>query len=83
MQFDDQHCGIYAGDGDSYKDFAEVFDPIIEEYHGLPKNFKHNSDMDPSKVRGNIDDRAPVHSTRLVKQGQFGFNLKHMLSRVT
>jgi hypothetical protein len=25
-----QHCGIYAGDADSYKDFAEVFDPIIQ-----------------------------------------------------
>ena len=30
VDFDDQHCGIYAGDGDSYKDFAEVFDPIIQ-----------------------------------------------------
>merc|ERR1719402_846799 len=27
VQFDDQHCGIYAGDEDSYKDFADVFDP--------------------------------------------------------
>ena len=30
VQFDDQHCGIYAGDWDSYKDFAEVFDPLIQ-----------------------------------------------------
>ena len=30
VEFDDQHCGIYAGDADSYKDFAEVFDPIIQ-----------------------------------------------------
>ena len=29
VQFDDQHCGIYAGDWDSYKDFAPVFDPLI------------------------------------------------------
>merc|ERR1719495_787150 len=36
VEFDNQHCGIYAGDGDSYKDFAEVFDPIIQEYHGIP-----------------------------------------------
>merc|ERR1712217_764901 len=35
VEFDDQHSGIYAGDADSYKVFAEVFDPIIEEYHGL------------------------------------------------
>ena len=30
VQFDDQHCGIYAGDWDSYKGFADVFDPIIQ-----------------------------------------------------
>jgi len=36
VEFDDQHCGIYAGDEDSYAVFADVFDPIIEEYHGLP-----------------------------------------------
>ena len=30
VEFDDQHCGIYAGDADSYEDFAEVFDPIIQ-----------------------------------------------------
>merc|ERR1712241_1144424 len=35
VDFDNQHCGIYAGDWDSYKDFAPVFDPIIQEYHGI------------------------------------------------
>merc|ERR1712115_238029 len=30
VEFDNQHCGIYAGDWDSYKDFAEVFDPQIQ-----------------------------------------------------
>jgi len=59
-----QHCGIYAGDEDSYTDFAEVFDPLICEYHGLPKDFKHTSDMDVSKIVGNIHPEAPVHSVR-------------------
>merc|ERR1711963_1328607 len=36
VEFDNQHCGIYAGDEDSYIDFADVFDPLICEYHGLP-----------------------------------------------
>jgi len=76
VEFDDQHCGIYAGDADSYKDFAEVFDPIIEEYHGLPKSFKHTSDMDVNKVTGNIDPAAPVHSTRIrVGRSIDGFGL--------
>jgi hypothetical protein len=71
VQFEDQHCGIYAGDEDSYKVFAAVFDPIIEEYHGLPKNFKHNSDMDVNKIKGNINTLAPVHSTRSVNSARF------------
>merc|ERR1712168_1071713 len=35
VHFDNQHCGIYAGDWDTYKDFAEVFDPLIQEYHSI------------------------------------------------
>merc|ERR1712168_509032 len=65
VEFDDQHCGIYAGDGDSYKDFAEVFDPIIQEYHGISADAKHTSDMDSSKISGKIPDNAPVKSTRI------------------
>ena len=64
VEFDNQHCGIYAGDEDSYIDFASVFDPLICEYHGLPPSFKHTSDMDVSKIKGNIDPKAPVHSVR-------------------
>merc|ERR1711910_203225 len=46
VEFDNQHCGMYAGDEDSYIDFADVFDPLICEYHGLPAGFKHVSGMD-------------------------------------
>jgi len=65
VQFDNQHCGIYAGCWDSYKDFACVFDPIIQEYHGISADAKHTSDMDVSKLKGNIDPTVPVHSTRV------------------
>merc|ERR1719381_486934 len=76
VQFDDQHCGIYAGDKDSYVMFADVFDPIITEYHGLPAGFSHTSDMDVSKIQGNIDPKAPVHSTRIrVGRSIDGFGL--------
>merc|ERR1712058_145741 len=43
VQFNNQHCGIYAGDWDSYKDFAPVFDPIIQEYHGISASARHTS----------------------------------------
>merc|ERR1739847_22109 len=57
-------------------DFAPVFDPIIQEYHGLPAGFKHVSDMDVGKIQGNIDPSAPVHSTRIrVGRSIDGFGL--------
>ena len=67
VEFDNQHCGIYAGDEDSYIDFADVFDPLICEYHGLSGDFKHTSDMDSSKITKNVDPEVPVHSCRWVK----------------
>jgi hypothetical protein len=82
VQFDDQHCGIYAGDEDSYKDFADVFDPIIMEYHGLKGDFKHTSDMDWNKLQGRINPDAPVHSTRIrVGRSIEGFGLSPGITR--
>ena len=64
VEFDNQHCGMYAGDEDSYIDFAEIFDPLICEYHGLPAGFKHVSDMSVDKIQGNVGSDVPVHSVR-------------------
>jgi len=76
VEFDNQHCGIYAGDEDSYIDFADVFDPLIMEYHGLSGDFKHVSDMDPAKVTGNVNAEVPVHSVRIrVGRSIQGFGL--------
>merc|ERR1712240_773378 len=76
IEFDNQHCGIYAGDWDSYKDFAEVFDAIIQEYHGISATAKHTSDMDPEKIKGNVNEGVPVHSTRIrVGRSIDGFGL--------
>jgi len=76
VQFDNQHCGIYAGDWDSYKVFSDVFDPLIQEYHGISADAVHTSDMDVTKIKGNIDSTAPVHSTRIrVGRSIDGFGL--------
>ena len=76
VQFDNQHCGIYAGDWDSYTDFAAVFDPLIQEYHGISADSVHTSDMDVNKIQGNINPEAPVHSTRIrVGRSIDGFGL--------
>merc|ERR1712212_385147 len=76
VEFDNQHCGIYAGDWDSYKDFAEVFDPLIQEYHGISADAKHTSDMDVAKIQGNVAGEVPVHSVRIrVGRSIDGFGL--------
>ena len=76
VEFDNQHCGIYAGDWDCYKDFSEVFDAIIQEYHGISATAKHTSDMDVGKIKGNVESEVPVHSTRVrVGRSIDGFGL--------
>merc|ERR1739848_424723 len=76
VDFDNQHCGIYAGDEDSYIDFADVFDPLICEYHGPPADSSHTSDMDASKITANVDPEVPVHSCRIrVGRSIQGFGL--------
>merc|ERR1712062_302750 len=52
------------------------FDPIIQDYHGISADSKHTSDMDVTKIQGNIDGTAPVHSTRIrVGRSIDGFGL--------
>ena len=53
-----------------------MFDPIIQDYHGISADSVHTSDMDVSKINGNIDSSAPVHSTRIrVGRSIDGFGL--------
>ena len=76
IELDNQGMGVYAGDWDSYKDFAEIFDPLIQEYHGISPDAKHTSDMDVSKIVGNVNPNAPVKSTRIrVGRSIDGFGL--------
>merc|ERR1712107_827894 len=82
VQFNNQHCGIYAGDWDTYKDFAPVFDPLIQEYHGISPSARHTSDMDVSKIKGNVNSDVPVHSCRIrVGRSIDGFGLSPGITR--
>lgn len=42
----DSGIGVYAGDKESYTTFSELFDPIIEEYHGFGKENQHQSSFE-------------------------------------
>jgi len=76
VEYDDQHSGFYTGDADCYEDFKDVLHPLILDYHGLEEGFKHTSDLDVSKVNGNVNPEAPVHSTRIrVGRNIEGFGL--------
>ena len=47
----DSGVGVYAGSHDSYYTFADLFDEVIEAYHGHKKGTYHQSDMDTSKLK--------------------------------
>ena len=44
--------GCVAGDEESYKDFADLFDPVIEARHnGFKKTDKHKTDLNPNNLK--------------------------------
>lgn len=47
----DSGVGIYAPDAEAYTTFADLFDPIIEDYHG---GFK-KTDKHPARDWGDVD----------------------------
>lgn len=48
----DAGVGVYAPDVESYKTFAALFDPIIEDYHGFkPSDSQPNVDLGESKIK--------------------------------
>jgi arginine kinase len=46
----DSGIGVYAGCHQGYTEFAALFDPVIETYHGHKKGDKHVSNMDWTKL---------------------------------
>jgi len=64
----DSSIGVYAGDQDCYEKFALLFDPIIQAYHGFPKDGKHKRNLNTADL-GNLPDLDPtgrsINSTRI------------------
>ncbi len=63
----DSGIGVYAGDEESYFTFAELFNPIIEEYHGYDINSKQKSNLNPNDLKApNPDPEGQyIVSTRI------------------
>lgn len=68
VQNTDSGIGIYAGSHDTYTTFSDLFDKIIQDYHGHKKNAKHISNMDHKKLNCppfSKEDAARIVSTRI------------------
>ncbi|MCW8892979.1 MAG: phosphagen kinase, partial [Deltaproteobacteria bacterium] len=63
----DSSIGVYAGDAESYRLFAGLFDPIIDEYHGFKQKDQHRSNLNPNDLQAvNPDPEGKfVISTRI------------------
>ncbi len=63
----DSGIGVYAGDAESYTLFSELFDPIIEDYHGFNKDDAHKSNLNPDDLNApNPDPEGKyILSTRI------------------
>ena len=61
----DSSIGIYAGDKESYDTFAQVFDPIIEEYHNLKPDHFHQPDITKINLPPVDPEKLYIRSTRI------------------
>lgn len=61
----DSAIGIYAGDAESYQVFSEIFDPVIEEYHGFRQGDLHRSDFSPVALSDPDPKKQYILSTRV------------------
>lgn len=50
----DSRIGVYAGDEETYRLFSDLFNPIIEDYHGFGPTDKHCSCFDVTSL-DNLD----------------------------
>lgn len=61
----DSAIGIYAGDAESYRIFSEIFDLVIQEYHGLRPGGAHRSDFSAVALSDPDPEKRYILSTRV------------------
>jgi creatine kinase/arginine kinase len=79
----DSSIGVYAGDAETYQLFAELFNPIIADYHGFKPGDQHSKLKPQTLTLANPDPEGRfVLSTRIrVGRNLDGFPLGPALSR--
>ena len=63
----DSSIGVYAGDKNSYKVFASLFNPIIEDYHNFKTDSRHKTNLNIDDLNASIldEDSKYIISTRI------------------
>lgn len=61
----DSSIGIYAGDEESYSLFAELFDPVIHDYHKIKGPIQHIPGLTPVSPEVLDPDNDLILSTRI------------------
>jgi len=74
VQNPDSGIGAYVGDEESYTTFKELFDPIIEEYHGFKSTNKHKSNFNPDDL--NAPNPDPENKYIISTRIRVGRNIK-------
>mmetsp|Transcript_102139 Transcript_102139/g.234020 ORF Transcript_102139/g.234020 Transcript_102139/m.234020 type:complete len:1412 (+) Transcript_102139:38-4273(+) len=54
--------GLVAGDGESYTTFSEVFMPILQQWHHLPRAARHCISAEPSQITNSTLDSPLIKS---------------------
>lgn len=65
----DSGVGVYAADPEAYKVFADLFDPIIEDYHAGFKKSDHHppSHFGDAKDFGTLDPEVSLTMWHKIK----------------
>ncbi len=61
----DSSLGIYAGDDETYRVFAEIFNPVINDYHSFNPNNFHKSDLSIPQLNNPDPENKYILSTRI------------------
>lgn len=72
----DSNIGIYAGDAESYALFADMFDPIIADYHGFNESDRHIKELNAGAL--NCTDPDPDGEFILSTRIRVGRNIADM-----
>ncbi len=61
----DSAIGVYAGDSETYQTFALLFEPIINDYHGIDAGQPHQSRFEPVDLSDLDPEKRYILSTRV------------------